>query len=85
MAILKHYVAIATKFGDKSKNSYPIGVSTKKARAIKMADQEFDARGGKYSTKVYECPDHYMIHQFDDGFKRVHYRASTSLAMGHNS
>jgi hypothetical protein len=50
----KSYVVIAYKWGCRDEHSYLVGCYCKKAKAIKIADEEVKERGGKYTCDVEE-------------------------------
>lgn len=50
----KIYIVTAFRWGNRSDHSYISGVFSKKAQAIKDADNEVQHRGGKYSCQVEE-------------------------------
>ena len=52
MAKNKTYVVTAFRWGDRKDHSYLSGVFSKKAQAMKDADEEVEYRGGKYSCQV---------------------------------
>ena len=54
MAKQKTYIVTAFRYGKRENHSYISGVFTKKAQAIKDAEEETTYRGGKYSCQVEE-------------------------------
>jgi hypothetical protein len=54
MAKNKTYIVTAFRWGERDNHSYISGVFSKKAQAIKDADEETAYRGGKYSCQVEE-------------------------------
>lgn len=67
----EHYVVIAYRWGDRERHSYPVGIFSKKKRAIDVAEEEVKFRGGKYSCVVFaDIPDSH-IDNFD-GFGWQH-------------
>lgn len=59
------YIVIAKKVLGNN-HSYPIGVFTKKAKAIKSAEGHTTYRGGKYICEVHVCkPDSYTENMED--------------------
>ncbi len=48
------YTVMAYKWGNKTLHTYLVGVYTKKAKAIRAAEEEEDARGHKYGCEVTE-------------------------------
>ena len=50
----KIYVVIAYRFNDDNMHSYLVGCNTKKHKAIEIAMNENEYRGGKYQCRIYE-------------------------------
>ncbi len=73
-----NYVVTAYRWGRKENHSYVLGVFSKKAKAIKVADSHRDYRGGKYDCVVDEC----ILDDFDndnDSHSREIYRSKSFL------
>ena len=83
----EHYVVIAYRWGSRESHSYPIGIFTKKNKAINAADFETQYRGGKYTCVVFEAiPDSYHnpfdgigYHEINDPPKVVYESDGTKL------
>jgi len=60
----KIYIVTAHRWGDNHNHSYTVGASTKKAKAIDIADEETNYRGGKYGCVVEQ-----VYNGFYDQFK----------------
>lgn len=58
------YTIHAYRYGDRELHSYSVGVSSKRAKALTMADEEKTQRGGKYECEVIEWEgDNYENHK----------------------
>lgn len=75
----KIYIVTAYRWGERENHSYPLGVFTKKSKAIKCADEHTEYRGRKYGCFVEKC----IIDSFDnsqDSYTETIYK--TKAAMG---
>lgn len=66
------YVVTAYRFGNREKHSYVIGAFSKKAKAIKAAEDHTDYRGGKYSCHVEECVVDHFDNKDDEHSKAIY-------------